>query len=78
VQLKNAPDDAGSKELAEYIRNNDAQLLETGEKVLKKFQDEIVVCESLDEFVDVMELYDITDNTGGTAYVKRILDSLPH
>lgn len=36
--LQNAPDDCGSEKLAEYIRNNDAQLLETGEEVLKKFQ----------------------------------------
>ena len=38
LYFQHAPDDCGSEKLSEYIRNNDAHLLESGEEVLKKFQ----------------------------------------
>uniref|UniRef100_H2YSY5 E3 ubiquitin ligase UBR4 C-terminal domain-containing protein n=1 Tax=Ciona savignyi TaxID=51511 RepID=H2YSY5_CIOSA len=69
------PDDV-SLSLAEYIRHNDTQLLETGEKMLQKFQDEYLVCESLAEFVDVAELHDVT-GPDVTAFLENLFNSIP-
>uniref|UniRef100_H2YSY4 E3 ubiquitin ligase UBR4 C-terminal domain-containing protein n=1 Tax=Ciona savignyi TaxID=51511 RepID=H2YSY4_CIOSA len=75
VQFSHVPDDV-SLSLAEYIRHNDTQLLETGEKMLQKFQDEYLVCESLAEFVDVAELHDVT-GPDVTAFLENLFNSIP-
>nr|CAB3267470.1 E3 ubiquitin-protein ligase UBR4-like [Phallusia mammillata] len=76
VQFKHVPAEGGCAVLANYIRNNDTQLRETGENTLTMFQDDLVVCESFDEFVDVMQLH---SDIGGdaTSFIKETLDSLP-
>uniref|UniRef100_F6VR91 E3 ubiquitin ligase UBR4 C-terminal domain-containing protein n=7 Tax=Ciona intestinalis TaxID=7719 RepID=F6VR91_CIOIN len=76
VQFKNVPDEGGSPSLAEYIRHNDSQLLETGEKMLQKFQSEYLVCESLDEFIDVTGLHEDIEGDV-TSFIKQIFDSVP-
>lgn len=42
-----------SSTLAEYVRNNDQQMLEAGDKLLAHYQDELLPCQSFAEFCDV-------------------------
>ncbi len=50
--------DADSVKLANYIRHNDSQLMEQGEKTLKHLQENLIPCASGDELMDVMSLLD--------------------
>ncbi len=43
--------------LAEYIRHNDQILIEQADKLLSTFEEEIMPCESFDEFCDVAGLF---------------------
>lgn len=40
--------------LADYIRMNDKAVLEVCDQVLSQFEDELLPCESFDEFLDVV------------------------
>ena len=45
-----------------YIRNNSRSLVDNGDKLLKLFEEDILVCESFDEFCDAAGLLeDIPD-----------------
>ena len=39
--------------LAEYIRHNDQIIIEQADKMLSTFEEELIPCESFDEFCDV-------------------------
>ncbi|XP_013777424.1 E3 ubiquitin-protein ligase UBR4-like isoform X2 [Limulus polyphemus] len=42
--------------VAEYIRHNDQTLLEAGDKLLRTYEDELLLCQSFMEFCDVVGL----------------------
>ena len=37
-----------------YIRNNDTSLAESSEKIVKKYESELLTCESITEMIDVI------------------------
>ena len=43
-----------SAAVADYVRQNDQTLLEEGTRLLRLYEDEMLPCESLSEFCDVM------------------------
>lgn len=43
-----------SSTLADYIRNNDKPLIESCDKVLRGYEDELLPCESVAEVMDVL------------------------
>ena len=45
--------------LAEYIRNNDQSLLESGEKLLCFYEQDLLPTQSFYEFCDVIQILDI-------------------
>ncbi|XP_065311151.1 E3 ubiquitin-protein ligase UBR4 isoform X4 [Dermacentor albipictus] len=49
-------DDGWSVALAEYIRHNDQQHLELGDKLLRNFEEQVLTCQSFMEYCDVMGL----------------------
>ncbi|XP_060573171.1 E3 ubiquitin-protein ligase UBR4-like [Ruditapes philippinarum] len=68
-------DDDWTRSLADYIRNNDKVMIESCDKLLAAYQDEMLPCESIAEFADVMELLeDIPDQD---KFVTELLQSLP-
>jgi E3 ubiquitin-protein ligase UBR4 len=50
-------DDDWTRSLADYIRNNDKVMIESCDKLLAAYQDEMLPCESIAEFADVMGEY---------------------
>ncbi|KAH6944608.1 hypothetical protein HPB50_004249 [Hyalomma asiaticum] len=49
-------DDGWSVALADYIRHNDQQHLELGDKLLRNFEEQVLTCQSFMEYCDVMGL----------------------
>ena len=48
--------------MAEYIRNNDQPLMESADKLLNFYEEEVLPCTSFTEFCDVLSLLtDIPD-----------------
>ena len=47
-------DGTWSNSLAEFIRNNDSVLLESGDRVVSFYEQELLPCESLMELCDVL------------------------
>nr|XP_037270039.1 E3 ubiquitin-protein ligase UBR4-like [Rhipicephalus microplus] len=56
-------DDGWSVALADYIRHNDQQHLELGDKLLRFFEEEVLACQSFMEYCDVMGLMGEIPNT---------------
>lgn len=54
LQKVTIKDEDWTRSLADYIRNNDKILLESCDKLLAAYQDEMLPCESFAEFADVM------------------------
>ncbi|XP_064395390.1 E3 ubiquitin-protein ligase UBR4-like isoform X5 [Halichondria panicea] len=48
--------------LLEHVRTNDSTVLEASDKLLTEFQDQVQLCESFQEFLDVMGLLVAIDN----------------
>jgi E3 ubiquitin-protein ligase UBR4 len=61
--------------LAEYIRHNDAHLLEQGDRMLHNLETEVTPCESFDEYCDVLGLLEQIPNPAN--FLSDILTSLP-
>ncbi|XP_050389975.2 E3 ubiquitin-protein ligase UBR4 [Patella vulgata] len=69
------PDGTWSNSLADYLRFNDKIVLETCDRVLAIYQEEIIPCESITEFFDVMGL--LEDVSNPEAHFTSLLASLP-
>lgn len=55
LQKVTVPADSNwSSTLADYIRNNDKPLIESCDKVLRGYEDELLPCESVAEVMDVL------------------------
>lgn len=57
LQKVTIKDEDWTRSLADYIRNNDKILLESCDKLLAAYQDEMLPCETLAEFADVMGMF---------------------
>jgi len=69
------PESNWSSALAEYIRNNDQLLQENAKKVLSTFEDELLPCETFEEFCDVAGL--LEDIAEPDKLISEVLQSLP-
>jgi len=70
--------DAGStwsQSLAEFIRQNDTSLQENAGKLLSLFEEEVLPCESLDEFCDVVGL--LEDIPNPSSFLTETLAQIP-
>ncbi|XP_051158982.1 E3 ubiquitin-protein ligase UBR4 isoform X2 [Leptopilina boulardi] len=67
-------DDQWPSILAEYIRHNDEALLKASERVLATYRDELLPCESFEEFCDVIGL--IEEITDISSYISEVLKDL--
>ncbi|RWS26760.1 E3 ubiquitin-protein ligase UBR4-like protein, partial [Leptotrombidium deliense] len=56
VTVENNAIDSWPNVLADYIRNNDVQISETAEKLLKYYENDVLPCQSFEEYADVVGL----------------------
>ncbi|KAL3872340.1 hypothetical protein ACJMK2_040271 [Sinanodonta woodiana] len=68
-------DGGWSKALAEYIRNNDKPIIEAFDHVLNMYEEEMLLCESIAEFLDVIGLLEEVPEPD--KFVTELLTSLP-
>ncbi|XP_067662559.1 E3 ubiquitin-protein ligase UBR4-like [Haliotis asinina] len=68
-------DSSWSNSLAEYIRNNDKPVLEGCDKIIRLYEGEMLPCESLAEFCDVIGMLDEVPNP--EEFQKELFASLP-
>ena len=62
-----------SERFATYIRQNDVALMESCRKVLKEFEDELMVCEAWQEMFDVLGL--LTEIEDPPGFLKTYLQN---
>jgi len=55
-KLKSDEDESWSTVLADYIRNNDQQLLDNAEQLLQYYEQDLLQCTTFNEFCDILEL----------------------
>ncbi|KAL4218587.1 perineurial glial growth [Mactra antiquata] len=68
-------EDDWTRNLADYIRNNDKLMTESCDKVLSSYQDEMLQCESFTELVDVLGMLD--EITEPEKFLKDLIESIP-
>ncbi|GAB6031468.1 hypothetical protein CHUAL_009237 [Chamberlinius hualienensis] len=59
--------------LAEFIRKNDQELIENGDKLLKWYKDDLLPCQTFDEFWDVVGL--LEEQPDAVRFVEETLKS---
>uniref|UniRef100_A0A2C9K8S7 UBR-type domain-containing protein n=1 Tax=Biomphalaria glabrata TaxID=6526 RepID=A0A2C9K8S7_BIOGL len=64
-----------TKALFEFIRHNDKQILDLCDQVLRVYQEELLTCESLAEFIDVIGMLDEINDP--PEFIKTCLQSIP-
>ncbi|XP_069121893.1 E3 ubiquitin-protein ligase UBR4-like isoform X2 [Argopecten irradians] len=69
------PDGVWSNQAADYIRNNDRLLVESCDRVMSAFEEEMLPCESLAEFIDVIGM--LEDVPDPDAFLSSLLQSIP-
>jgi E3 ubiquitin-protein ligase UBR4 len=50
-----------SVSLSDFIRNNDQSLMDSADKILSFYEEEVLPCSSFAEFCDVLSLHEIPD-----------------
>ncbi|XP_052222057.1 E3 ubiquitin-protein ligase UBR4-like isoform X2 [Dreissena polymorpha] len=68
-------EDDWPRSLADYVRNSDKAVLESCDRLLAAYQDEMLPCESLAEFADVLEL--LEDIPDPDKFLNDAVQSLP-
>ncbi|XP_021371189.1 E3 ubiquitin-protein ligase UBR4-like [Mizuhopecten yessoensis] len=69
------PDGVWSNLAADYIRNNDRLLVESCDRVMTAYEEEMLPCESFAEFVDVIGLLEDMPEPDG--FLSSLLQSVP-
>ncbi|XP_015606097.1 protein purity of essence isoform X2 [Cephus cinctus] len=73
-KVKVLSDDQWPSVLAEYIRHDDEAMLKASERVLATYRDELLPCESFEEFCDVVGV--LGDISNPSTYIADLLQDL--